>query len=214
MRRTHGDRVIDLSYGAAEKIGMIEAGVARVDMMIVKIGLGEREPPVPFIVELAEPPSSIPVVAAQPVPAEKPRTVETTPAVVDRIDVYEERDGKLTRSEVAADGVTLRQVPVIPPPVRPTTTARSTAAAPVVPQKPPAAAANGFAVQIGAFRSEKNANALRDRVKPIVNAYVEKSEEGLFRVRAGPFASRDEATAARTKLERAGLSGWIAEEGV
>lgn len=86
--------------------------------------------------------------------------------------------------------------------------ASATAAAPAT------AAGTGFAVQVGAFRSESDANALRDRIRGIgVSAFVERvqGENGpLWRVRAGPAVDRPGAERLRTQLsERLRLDGII-----
>src|SRR3954453_18323110 len=49
-----GDRLIDLSYAAAQQIGLIEPGKGDVDLTIVQIGKGEREAPAPFTVNVPD----------------------------------------------------------------------------------------------------------------------------------------------------------------
>src|SRR5438094_7611135 len=49
-----GDRLIDLSYAAAKVIDLIEPGSGEVDLNIVTTGKGDREPPVPYTVTVAE----------------------------------------------------------------------------------------------------------------------------------------------------------------
>lgn len=83
---------------------------------------------------------------------------------------------------------------------------------------PPAAArsgvAEGFAVQVGAFRDQADANALRDRARGAgFAAYVERVATAngvLWRVRLGPELQRDRAerlkAEARTRL---GLDGNV-----
>ena len=66
--------------------------------------------------------------------------------------------------------------------------------------------AGGWAVQLGAFKSEAEANKLRDRIKAVsVAAFVDRTgsgDEALWRVRAGPFAERSGAEAARATLKQ------------
>jgi len=66
--------------------------------------------------------------------------------------------------------------------------------------------AGGWAVQLGAFKSEAEANKLRDRVKGIsIAAFVDRNgsgEQAMWRVRAGPFAERASAESARTTLKQ------------
>jgi|KBSMisStandDraft_5_1062788.scaffolds.fasta_scaffold241322_2 DedD protein len=76
------------------------------------------------------------------------------------------------------------------------------------------AAHDGFAVQLAAFADDKGANALAGRLKKAgYTAYTEplKTSKGtLWRVRVGPYSSRDAAVAARDKLKAEGQSGIVA----
>jgi DedD protein len=100
------------------------------------------------------------------------------------------------------------------------------AAAPAVKAEPksaePAAAAtpakngakDGFAVQLAAFSDDKGANSLINRLKRDgYPAYIEplKTSRGtLWRVRVGPFPSRDAANVVRDKLKTEGQNGIVA----
>ncbi len=68
----------------------------------------------------------------------------------------------------------------------------------------------GFAVQIGAFASEEKVREARDKLAVAgYKSYVEKldSKEGeRTRVRAGPFAGRDVAEAARDRIRTLGFA--------
>src|SRR5260221_9311620 len=83
-----GNRTIDLSYAAAQQISLIEPGSGEIDLTIVRLGKGEREPPAPFSVtignETPAPPvaATAPPTAITPVPAPTPQ-----PVVVDRVQV-------------------------------------------------------------------------------------------------------------------------------
>jgi DedD protein len=65
--------------------------------------------------------------------------------------------------------------------------------------------AGGWAVQLGAFKAEADANKLRDRVRNAgTAAFVDRTgsgEQTLWRVRAGPFAERSAAESARASLK-------------
>jgi DedD protein len=88
--------------------------------------------------------------------------------------------------------------------------------------KPPASAspssakgqAESFSVQLAAFADDKGANALAGKLKKAGHpAYTEPystSRGTLWRVRVGPYTSRDAAEAAREKLKSEGQSGIIA----
>lgn len=82
-----GNRVIDLSYAAAQKISLIRPGSGDVQLKVVKLGRGDREPPVPFEVTVAQMPAVAPpsvgaprsemtrneIARTEPVPSEAPR---------------------------------------------------------------------------------------------------------------------------------------------
>lgn len=72
----------------------------------------------------------------------------------------------------------------------------------------------GFSVQLAAFSDDKGANALANRLKRAgYAAYTEplKTSKGiLWRVRVGPFASRDAASVMRDRLKGDGQSGIVA----
>jgi DedD protein len=65
--------------------------------------------------------------------------------------------------------------------------------------------AGGWAVQLGAFKAEADATKLRDRIRATgTAAFVDRTGSGdqvLWRVRAGPFAERTSAEAARNSLK-------------
>jgi len=207
-----GGRVIDLSYAAAQQIGLIEPGIGEVDIAIVKVGSGDREPPAPLEVTIAESPKTAPV-AGDPPPVAFP-VPEQVPVVVDRVDVVENRGGVDTRRQVSADGRTIENVPIEGGAPIPSSPGHSTAealdrsrrAAP-----PPVRRRGQFVVQVGAFAVEENAKLLADRLVKIgQRAWIDRND--LFRVRLGPFATRDQAVAARSSLEANGISAIVMSE--
>ncbi len=162
-----GARMIDLSYAAAQQIGLVEPGSGEVELTVVKTGDGEREAPAPYVVTIAE-----------------------IPPIVDKVEVVTERRGVDTRRQVSPDGRKVEEVPV-------TTSAQTT----------PSSAAKFF-VQVGAFALEANARQLLLQLTHIgQQAYVEGG--ALFRVRIGPFDTREQAIQARARLETAGLSAIV-----
>jgi rare lipoprotein A len=69
----------------------------------------------------------------------------------------------------------------------------------------------GWLVQAGAFASEANAIALRDRLSSrFPNPFLEEFQ-GLRRVKFGPYATRAQAEAARDSLTELGLAGVVAK---
>jgi peptidoglycan lytic transglycosylase len=220
------NRVIDLSYAAAQKISLIEPGVGEVDIKIVKVGSGEREPPAAFDVTIAEAPKVAPqVIPAQaPVPAPAsvsndvpavafPLPVKEEPVVVDRVIVETQHGDVVTRKQVGPDGKTIEDVPtgeirpVVPKPAPAATASTNPGANP----RPPARAGKQYVVQVGAFSIEENARSLEQRLTSIgQHAWIDRAD--LFRVRIGPFATRALAAEARQSLEENGLSAIILAE--
>jgi DedD protein len=91
----------------------------------------------------------------------------------------------------------------------PSSVAESAEAQPAADAPVTALAANhagGWAVQLGAFKSEAEANKLCDRVRAIsIASFVDHSGSGdqtLWRVRAGPFTDRTSAESARATLKQ------------
>lgn len=230
-----GNRVIDLSYGAAQQIGLVQAGVGEVEIKVVKIGNGEREAPAPFDVTIAEAPRVAPPPAparsagdpppvAFPLPHqtdESPTTATTATTadgdvVVDRIDVQVERGGMITRKQVSRDGTEIEEVAVGPGEATSASSLdeqqrnerRRAAAAP----RPRETKPERFFVQVGAFSVESNAIALRERLRSLGHTAAIDFDQSLYRVRIGPFSARDAAVESRTALEARGLSALIVTE--
>jgi len=187
-----GNRMIDLSYAAAQQIGLVEPGSGEVDLAIVHIGRGDREPPAPYVVivppspkgaiaereapaiEMPIPPPA-PVVAPPPPPAPKPVVVET---------------------------IKVETIKATPPPPVVAETKPEPQPAPV------ASTAHGVSVQVGAFSIEANAKALLQRLTQLgEDAHIESGR--LFLVRIGPFPTREQAIKARERLEASGLSAIL-----
>jgi rare lipoprotein A len=174
-----GNRVIDLSYAAAQQIGLIDPGIGEVQIHVIEVGRGDREPPAPFSVTVAEAPKTAPQVAAGDAPAVPfpiPVTPEATPE---------------PPKQVAENGTAIVQPPA--------------------PEPPKPRAHGGFVVQVGAFSVEANAKLLMERLARIgQEAFVDSGE--LWRVRIGPFATRDAAMKTRATLEANGISAIIVNE--
>lgn len=211
-----GGRVIDLSYAAASQIGLIEPGIGEVKIAVVKVGSGEREPPAPLEVTIAEAPALAPMPQTEAEPVKASPTAPDVPVIVDRVEVVESRGGVDTRRQVSADGRTIENVPVAggaPVPAPGPVTAEQLDRA----NRAPAPAARAarkrgqFVVQVGAFAVEHNAKLLQERLVKIgQSAWIDRND--LFRVRIGPFATRDLAVEARSALEAAGISAIVMTE--
>lgn len=82
------------------------------------------------------------------------------------------------------------------------------------PTPPAQSSREGFAVQLAAYSDDKGANALANRLKrsgyPAYTEPLKTSRGTLWRVRVGPYPSRDAATGVRDKLKAEGQSGIVA----
>ena len=136
--------------------------------------------------------------------------VEAVPTVVvDRVSVETQRGDVITRKQVSPDGRTLEEVPVAK--------GESTTASSLDEQrrKPAparrASALRQFMVQVGAFAVEANAKLLQEKLTSIGHrAFIDREE--LFRVRIGPFTTREQAVKERASLEANGISAMIVRE--
>ncbi len=200
-----GQRVIDLSYAAAQKISLIEPGSGDVEIKIVKIGRGDREPPAPYEVKIEAPKEKVVIASAEAPRIDFPLPSQTaSPTSANdpdfHVEVQEEKKGAETRRQVSADGRTIEEVPL-------------NGSLPVVrkPTRVYVPHALRYIVQVGAFSIEANAKALQEQLTRIgQQSFVD--HEDLYRVRIGPFATRDQALKARTALETSGLSAIIIAE--
>ncbi len=211
-----GKRVLDLSYAAAQQIGLIEPGSGEVEMKVIKIGKGDREPPAPYVVSIDDPKDKVVVPSGEPprVPFPLPNQSAASPTTDSdfNVSVVEVDRGVPTRRQVAADGRTIETVPLAEPPP-------SVTPVPVPRSSPPptrtvtvAKRARGkFFVQVGAFSVETNARALQQQLTRIGQS-SSVDHDNLYIVRIGPFDTRDQAVKARTHLETNGLSAMIVAE--
>jgi DedD protein len=79
--------------------------------------------------------------------------------------------------------------------------------------EPVAAGAGAFSVQLAAFTDDKGANALAGKLKKAGHpSYIEPYETSrgrVWRVRVGPYPSREAAESARTRLKAEGQNGIL-----
>jgi len=108
------------------------------------------------------------------------------------------------------------ETPVSPPPVKPAAPAASGPPVSAAPEasKASKSASGAFSVQLAAFSDDKGANALVNRLKKAGHpAYTEQyaSARGtVWRVRVGPYGTREAAEGARSRLKADGQDGIIA----
>jgi general secretion pathway protein A len=72
---------------------------------------------------------------------------------------------------------------------------------------PPAGHTQSFEIVVASFRTEPRAAALAQQVSDVGLKVRRREVGGWLQVLAGPFASREEADAARQRLDQAGLTG-------
>jgi len=180
----HSDRIIDLSYAAALKLGLLR-GVAPVDVRRlthedIRSGRWRSEPAMAKAGAQAEAQPALQI-ALQPVappvlqlvePAVAPTSAPTSAATA-----------------VAAPRVNTADAP-----------SDSLAAA-------PAAAAPGYWVQLGAFRQRQGAHELRELLAREL-AWLEPwlaifGDRALYRLQAGPYATRGEAQGTAERIRGA-----------
>lgn len=186
-----GNRIIDLSWAAAEQIGMVEAGVVPVELVIVS----QAAPPGSTARRTTPPMDAPPPAIPFPLPDSSTADADADEVVVSDIEVIEVRRGEEVRKRVGADGISIEGGSA---PSMGSTRSPSRVVQP-----------SRFVVQLGSFLNRVNAETLLARVSPLVRpAYVEQSGE-LYRVRVGPFDTREAAIEARERLESAGFSGVL-----
>ncbi|MCM2315883.1 MAG: septal ring lytic transglycosylase RlpA family protein [Thermoanaerobaculia bacterium] len=204
-----GNRIIDLSYAAAVEIGMMEDGIGEVEMAILSVGAGEREPPKPYNVTIppataAEPavsdaaPSVAP--AAPPPPPAQPRAEPAVPSYGEPVIITEEIDTPAAEPSVAPPPPTVRPPAAAPPPP---------VARPSQEVRPAVAVQSGWAVQLGAFSVEANAIELKAKAERVTRPVSIDRVGNLHRVRVGPWAARSRAIEEKERLEDAGFQAIV-----
>lgn len=160
----HNDRLIDLSYAASYKLGLIGKGSGIVDVEAIDARKYVQNPP---------------ATTAQ-------SSAESSPVVVE----------PLKQAEVPAPTVI------------------ENAAAQEKTNTPPA---SGLFVQVGAFKSADNAGMLSKKIMGqniVENAPVNSwYNQGIYRVRIGPYANRAQAEAVAAKVKQAlGANTYIVDQ--
>jgi rare lipoprotein A len=195
----HSDRVIDLSYTAALKLGLL-GGVAPVEVERITyeaIRTGAWRQPAP-----AETPgnAAAPVLLADAAPGQRPPPAAAAVAAAAADDPIAEIAWRSAAVPVpppergAAAAVDIA-APAAPAPLPPETAAPARAAA---------LAAPGFWLQLGAFSQRDGAVDFQQRVAreagwlaPLMAIFDERS---LHRLQAGPYASRSDAQGAAERV--------------
>ncbi len=173
------DRVIDLSYGAAARLGVLETGTANVSLLALSNHLSE--------------PAKKPLVAKAPQPE---TVVQTTDAQPDPDVIV------LASSNVNTAAQTITQEATAIEPVL----------APVVASVTEPVSVRGTVIQVGAFSSRSNAEAMRIRVNRAVNEdaaiIAVDNERQLHKVQIGPVPHEVPIDSILLELQRVGINSY------
>ena len=185
----HPGRVIDLSYTAALKLGLLggvgAVEVERITHAAIRSGAWRPVAPAPEATALA------PALRADPAPGH----AQSSPPASPRAGTLDDPIGDLLQRTAAAAQAAENRATVSGAPLPPETGAPAQAAT---------HAARGFWLQLGAFGRSEGAFGFQQRVAteapwlaPLLAVFNERS---LHRLQAGPYASRAEAQAAAQRL--------------
>ncbi|MGE5153682.1 MAG: septal ring lytic transglycosylase RlpA family protein [Bdellovibrio bacteriovorus] len=207
----HGPRVIDLSYSAAKKLGVINKGTAMVEVRAIDPANPASDPGPKVAAQTAAagalkqpkaaPPSIVPT---EPGPRAVPSPVTAavaTDAPAPSADGVKERGLEAALTAVAA-------TPVAPPATSVPEPATSVAGP--APGLAAAAAGPDLYLQVGAFGDPSNAERLRKRLVANLSEQVRvqrsaTGEAALYKVRIGPLGSEGQARAVSAKLVTLGV---------
>jgi len=198
-----GDRLIDLSRGAAEQLGLTD-GVSAVRVRRTNPPVAERAQlragkPVPE--RIATPESLLAILRskAKALPVPKAAVAAATPVVAQPAAPIASGTAKPGDDRFVVEGPgTIKPAPA----ANPAPAAKPAATA----VKPAAPVAGKYVVQVGAFSAESRANAAAKSV----DGHVTKAGT-LWRVRVGPFASDAEARGALGKVKAKGFRDAVVQ---
>ena len=198
----HPGRIVDLSYAAALRLDVARAvapvELERLTFDDIRAGHwrtdGARRNTPPDVPTTAPLPTATAMATAAPAPAPPPPLLLPQPEFALRSE---------TPMQAAATTTPDQPLPIV--------SSALVAATPAAP-----APARGFWVQLGAFREAEGADSFGRRVAADVDwlgpFLATFSEASLYRVQAGPYASRDDAQAAAARIREAlGLVPMVVE---
>lgn len=128
--------------------------------------------------------------------------------------------GTVAKSEPAKPPVKTPAKPEVKPPAKP-----PAAKAPAAPSKPavtvasaaPSGASGRWYIQAGSYSDIANARLVEGKLRAAglsaIVAPVETQNGVVYRVRGGPFAGRDKASAALTRAQAGGVGGNLVQDG-
>ncbi len=197
------DRLIDLSYAAAYKLRLAEQGSALVEVEMLDTSSSQSitkalQKPAPKDTVIAKTsPESKPTVATPVKAPAEPQSAETSPVEVEPIVTAEPEVKTPPTAPVANIPATKPAAPVV-------STATGTPATSTA--KKTNNSKLQYFVQAGAFKSEANSQALQKKIQGLTvaeNVGLDSVyNDGLYRVKLGPYATRKEADAAASSIRK------------
>lgn len=189
----HSSRIIDLSYVAAAKLGLIGPGSGQVIVEAITnqdIRDNNFEQPKPTPIPAAPPPQPQPVLTTQ---ADEPQA-DTLPATPDALAALQHNEGR---------GLDATQ-PDTETAVEPGT---ETSFTPVATSTLATTPSGQIYLQFAAFSAEHTAESLAQtintQIQGVENRPVQVQASGqLYRVRVGPYSSRTEAVNAALRIQQ------------
>lgn len=197
------DRLIDLSYAAAYKLRLAEQGSALVEVEMLdtssnqSIAKALQKPAPKEVVAVKTSPEVKPVVATPAKAHVEPQPAVTTPVEIEPVITAEPELKTPPPAPAAAIPATK--------PVAPVVTVTSGASTTTTAKKSNNSKLQYF-VQAGAFKSEANSQSLQKKIQGLTvaeNVGLDSVyNDGLYRVKLGPYATRKEADTAASSIRK------------
>lgn len=204
-----GDRIIDVSRRAAEVLGFDQTGTARVHVRYLGPAprhYAENGQAAPMQVAAAP---MAPLTIAAGAPVSYARSAPQVARVDGPIPLFPQPGGT-TETASAAPSLSETRAPTTQPPVQ---TVAWTQSQPQPLSATAAAPLNSYVVQVGAFSDPATAHRIEAAVQSAGSVSVDSrataSGATLYRVRLGPYSSREEADAARRAVANLGFAEAI-----
>ncbi|MBF0470095.1 MAG: septal ring lytic transglycosylase RlpA family protein [Gammaproteobacteria bacterium] len=194
------NRIVDLSYAAAIRLGFADQGTTRVRLEAI------TTPTQPLVT--TPPPEPVPLAAdGSVITAAKLEnsTPVVTPLVDDSSSIPANRDPLLGESETASSPTTVTEVTTESPPVTPSPSATGPTADGI--PSPP----YPFHLQAGAFSSQENAEKIRQlisdlKIGPVSILEPPSADTTVYRVRIGPFQDEQQLLKTQENLGAIGVT--------
>jgi rare lipoprotein A len=208
------DRIIDLSYTAAYKLGIINDGSAEVEVDSINPNVTVKTISESTVqsqpLEGSPPETAVPVVA--PV-ATAASAVNTAPAAVPAATDSIAPSPSATIPPAAATVA----IPVVVPAATATASPSNTTGTPTVASSSLGSSDTAVYLQLGAFSSQAGAEAYLDKMRSKLGDTGEKqlkltinNKDGLVRVHIGPYANQSEArSSAENMKEKLGFKPMV-----